>query len=271
MGFFPEELRTVSEGLLARKIIDAFHEKISRITSVDVVIVGAGPAGLSASLFLAKNGFQVVVLERGIGVGGGMRGGSILLPVGLVEEGEAASIVRELGVRLKPAGDHLYVVDPTELAVKLAAKAIDAGATIWPGVIVEDLITRGRGASLEVRGVLVNWTTIYESGWHVDPFYIESRAVVDATGHEASIIRILAKRHPELELRIPGMSTQNTWVGEEEVVEKTGRVVNGLYVAGMSVAELYNTHRMGPVFGGMLVSGKRVAEIISLDLGKPIK
>jgi len=35
----------------------------------DVAVVGAGPAGLSAAYFLAKKGFSVVVLERGMEVG----------------------------------------------------------------------------------------------------------------------------------------------------------------------------------------------------------
>ncbi len=35
----------------------------------DVVVVGAGPSGLSAGYFLVKKGFNVVVLERGIEVG----------------------------------------------------------------------------------------------------------------------------------------------------------------------------------------------------------
>ena len=36
---------------------------------VDVVVVGAGPAGLTAAYFLAKKGFSAVVLERGVEVG----------------------------------------------------------------------------------------------------------------------------------------------------------------------------------------------------------
>jgi len=39
-----------------------------------------------------------------------------------------------------------------------------------------------------------------------------------------------------------------------------------LFLAGMSVAEAYNTRRMGPVFGGMVVSGARVAELIAEKL-----
>lgn len=262
MTFIPGDLMKLGEGELAKAIIDALHEKLLKMVSVDVVIVGAGPSGLTAAWKLGEKGYKVVVLERMLGIGGGMRGGSMLLPVGLLEGGEAANIAQEAGANVTRIRENLYAVDPSELAVKLASKAIDHGAIIWPGVMVEDLITRSKGEELEVRGVLINWTTVFEAGWHVDPFYIEARAVVDATGHDASILRILAKRHPELGLKVPGMASQNVWVGEEEVVEKTGMVVKGLFVAGMSVAELYNTHRMGPIFGGMLVSGRKVAELI---------
>lgn len=268
MTYYPDILKKLSEGELAEVLIDRLHSKLRKIVKTDVVIVGAGPAGLTAGWRLAERGYKVVILERMLGVGGGMRGGAMLFPVGLLEGGRATEIAREAGVKLVKASNELYIADPTELSVKLAAKAVDAGAIIWPGVMVEDLITRGRGEELVVNGVLINWTTVYEAGWHVDPFYIWSKAVVDATGHDAYVVRILAKRHPELKLELPGMSTGNVWVGEEDVVTKTRRVVRGLYVAGMSVAEIHNINRMGPIFGGMLISGERVAEIIAEDLSR---
>jgi len=263
---FPNIVYSFSEGDLSKLILEKSMEKLLKIVKTDVVIVGAGPAGLTAAWFLALNNLKVVVLERNLGVGGGIRGGSMLLPVVLVEEGEATEILREAGVRLYSGLSGIYVADPTEAMLKLAVKAIDAGALIWPGIYVEDVITRGRGEDLRVRGVLVNWTPVIEAGWHVDPFYIESKAVVDATGHQGDVIRLLVKRHPELKLEVPGMSSGNIWVGEREVVEKTEMVVPGLYVAGMSVAELYNINRMGPILGGMLMSGRRVAMRIIEDL-----
>jgi len=46
------------------------------ISRVDIVIVGAGPAGMTAAKYLADKGFKVVIFERRLGFGGGIGGGS---------------------------------------------------------------------------------------------------------------------------------------------------------------------------------------------------
>jgi thiamine thiazole synthase len=51
--------------------------------------------------------------------------------------------------------------------------------------------------------------------------------------------------------------------GEAFVVEKTGEVSPGLWIAGMSVCATLGGPRMGPIFGGMLLSGKRVGKLIA--------
>jgi len=251
------------ESTLSRLIISTALKRLEACMTPEVSIAGAGPAGLTAAWKLAEKGVRVSVFERGLGVGGGMRGGSSLLPVGLIAEGAGARIAREAGVRLERLSPDIYAADPVELSVKLAAKAVDAGACILPGAFVEDLIIRKRNSQAIVEGVVIVLAPAVEAGWHIDPVYVESKAVVDATGHDASLVRLAASR---LGFKVPGMGGLDVWEGERMVVEKTGQVLPGLYAAGMSVAELHGTPRMGPIFSGMLASGAKVAEIVYRDL-----
>ena len=258
-----------TEGDLAKLFLEAVLRKISSYSKSDVIIVGAGPAGLSAAWHLSKRRLRVIVLERMLGIGGGIRGGAMLLPVALVEEGEAADILKEADVKLVKSAEGLFYADPTEAMVKLAARAIEAGSMIWPGVFVEDLIIRKVGRkTVKVKGAVINFAPIVEAEWHVDPLFLESKAVVDATGHYTEIVKILAKRCPWLGVKVQGMSSLDVWRGEEEVIKYTGKIIDGLYVAGMSVSEVHNLHRMGPILGGMLISGKKVAEQIARDLSE---
>ena len=252
------------EDVLARLLLEAAGRRLVDAFTPDVAIAGAGPAGLTAAWLLAEEGFKVTVFERNLGVGGGMRGGSSLLPVGLLAEGSGAELARRAGVRLEELAPGIYAVDPTELVVGLARRAVEAGARIIPGAYAEDLIV-DPGRPPRVRGLVVVLAPAVEAGWHIDPVYVPARAVLDATGHDALLARIAEKRFPGL-LKVPGMSSLNVWEGERLVVEKTGELLPGLYLAGMSVAEVYNLPRMGPIFSGMLASGLKAARLIAQRL-----
>ncbi len=147
---------------------------------------------------------------------------------------------------------------------KLASRAIDAGARILLGAHVQDLVYRTD--PLRVVGVMWVWTPIHEGGYHVDPLYTESRAVIDATGHGAEIVNIAARKIPELRLEVKGEKSGYAELAERLIVEYTGRVAPGLYVTGMAVGAVHGLPRMGPIFGGMLLSGRKIAEIVTRDL-----
>ncbi|MEM3615255.1 MAG: sulfide-dependent adenosine diphosphate thiazole synthase [Candidatus Methanomethylicia archaeon] len=252
------------EGKISRLIIEhAMKDWIDNIIKSDVVIVGAGPSGLTAAKYLAEKGLKTTVIERRLSFGGGIGGGGMLLHKVIVEK-EAEQILKEMKIKAVKADDELYIIDTYELMTKLAYNAIEAGAKIIHGLQVDDVIYREN--PIRITGVVVLWSAIVLSGLHVDPLFIESKAVLDATGHDAEVVSIASKKIPELNINVKGEKSAYAELGEKLIVECSGRVIPGLYVAGMSVAALHNIPRMGPIFGGMLISGKRVAEVIYNDI-----
>ncbi len=250
------------ESKITAAIIKEATSEWLEITECDVVIAGAGPSGMTAAKYLADDGFNVVIFERRLCFGGGIGGGGMLFHKVVVEE-PANEILEDFGIRLKKVED-LYVVDAAEMMAKLAAGCIDAGAKIIHGVSIEDVIYRDN--PLRITGVVLQWSAVELAGLHVDPIFVMSKAVIDATGHDAEVVAIASKKIPELEIEVRGEKSAYSEIAEKLVVEKTGKVIDGLYVTGMAVAAVHRLPRMGPIFGGMILSGKRVAEIVKRDL-----
>jgi len=240
---------------ISRVIIEQYSKRLSEHLENDVVIVGAGPAGLAASYYLAKAGVKTTVVEKKLSIGGGIWGGAAGYNVVTFQD---KNILDEIEVTTtKKAG--LYVADAIEFATALAYKAKKAGAEIFNLTEAEDIVVKQE----TVKGVVVNNAAIRMLKLHVDPFCICSKYTVDATGHPAELVSMLKTRKPDLfpnELQEYFMNVETSEAG---VVEKTGEVYPGLYVAGMSVCDVFSLPRMGPIFGGMLKSGKKVAELIN--------
>ncbi len=99
---------------------------------------------------------------------------------------------------------------------------------------------------------------------------MESRFVVDATGHDCSITRIIPAKLKEKLYTVTGdiQGEKSMWahVGEKAIVNNTGEIYPGLFVAGLAVNAVFGDHRMGPIFGGMLLSGRKTAELIAARL-----
>jgi thiazole biosynthesis enzyme len=243
---------------ISRVIIEEYSRRLSEHLENDVVIVGAGPAGLAASYYLSKAGVKTTVIEKKLSIGGGIWGGAAGYNVVTFEDKD---ILDEIGVTTKEEGD-LYTADAIEFAAALGYKAKKAGAEIFNLTEAEDIVLKQE----TIKGVVVNSASARMLGLHVDPFCICSRYLIDATGHPAELVGMLKRRKPELfpkELQEYFMDVETSEAG---VVEKTGEVYPGLYVAGMAVCDAFGLPRMGPIFGGMLKSGKKVAELIKNKL-----
>jgi Flavoprotein involved in thiazole biosynthesis len=65
----------LDEVIISRAITESYIEDLLDAMELDVAIVGAGPAGITAAYYLAKNGFKTAIFERKLSIGGGIWGG----------------------------------------------------------------------------------------------------------------------------------------------------------------------------------------------------
>lgn len=242
-------------------IVERFLRDFLDITELDVAIAGAGPSGLTAARYLAKSGAKIAVFERNLYVGGGMWGGGILFPKIVIQE-VAKKIPEEIGAKLQPASKGYYVADSVEMVSKCTTAAIDAGTKVMVGFNVEDVMI---GEKDRVVGAVINWGAVELARLHVDPIGIRAKVVIDATGHDAEVARIVKRKIPgaRFPTRSGGvMGEKPMWaaVGEAEILSNTREIYPGLIATGMAANAVFGSPRMGAIFGGMLLSGRKAAD-----------
>lgn len=184
----------------------------------------------------------------------------------IVVQEEARKILQDFGVPVKKYKEEYYTADSVQAVSTLCSKATLAGAQVFNLIEVEDLMMKNN----MVRGLVINWSSVSLAGLHVDPMTIESKFVVDATGHPSEVSRLLGgKAKIKLDTETGGVvGEQPMWaeMGEKAMYSNTKEIFPNVYVAGMAANAVIGSPRMGPIFGGMLISGKRVAELLKKRL-----
>jgi thiamine thiazole synthase len=252
---------SLSEITITKAIIERFFRKFIECIDVDTAIVGAGPAGMVASYFLAKAGRKVAIFERKLSVGGGMWGGGMMFNEIVVQE-EGKEILDLFGIATQEYEPGYYTADAIEAASTICSFATKAGARIFNCMSVEDVMIReGR-----VIGLVITWSPVQMTGLHVDPLTVTAKNIVDATGHATEVLSVIARKADIKLYTETGkiLGERSMWADKAErlTLENTKKICPGVYVAGMSANAAFGGPRMGPIFGGMLLSGKRVAELI---------
>lgn len=251
----------MDEVTISRAIIESFSREFLDAMDVDVAVAGAGPSGMMAAYDLASAGFKTVVFEKNLRLGGGMPGGGMMFNRIVLQE-EGKQILGDLNVRMQEFSDGYYTADALEAMSVIAVRAIQAGTKVFNLISVEDVMIREEN---RITGLVLNWTAVSMAGLHVDPLAAKARVVIDATGHECEVARIVERKIGAY-LRTPTgriMGEKSMWAerGETEIIENTREVYPGLVVAGMAANAVCGSPRMGAIFGGMLISGKRAARV----------
>lgn len=255
------------EQIVSSGIIDSYFKKIKESLSVDVAIVGGGPSGLVAAYYLAKKGLKVAMFERKLAPGGGMWGGAMMFNEIVVQKG-ALQILDEFKIDYTHYEGDYYTLDSVQATSSLIYHAGKAGARIFNCTSVEDIVFHNN----KVSGIVLNWAPVHRERLHVDPLVIMAQAVIDGTGHDCDIARILERKN-NIQLntvsgKVQGERSLSVDEAERTTVENTKEIFPGLYVSGMAANGVSGGFRMGPIFGGMLLSGKKVAALITSQINK---
>ena len=165
---------------ISRVIIKNFMAEFQDAMDVDVAIGGAGPAGMTAAYYLAKEGVKTVIFERSLRPGGGMPGGGMMFNT-IVVQAEAKAILDEFGIRnaeFLPYWNNEAVISGQDDNIKCSAYRKTGGGSL---ICVTNL-TR----SIQTPTLTVDWDQL-KSGGTLEVEDIITHTPVTVSGDEITI------------------------------------------------------------------------------------
>ncbi len=150
----------------------SYATSIPVVGEYDVIVVGAGPAGIAAAVTAARQKSKVVLIERYGVVGGNLTAGHVGPILGMVCKGTIREeIVSLLGVEDNDMIGEIGVAHDVERAKKVLSELLyKEGVTVYLQTALSDVIKEGN----KIKGVVVSTKEGLEA--------ICAKVVVDATG-----------------------------------------------------------------------------------------
>jgi thiazole biosynthesis enzyme len=109
----------------------------------------------------------------------------------IVVQDEGKKILDEFEVQTTEYQKGYHIADSLETVSTICSQAMKAGAKIFNLIGVEDVLIREDD---RIAGLVLNWSATSLAKLHVDPLSIRSKIVIDATGHESDICRIVERK-----------------------------------------------------------------------------
>jgi electron transfer flavoprotein-quinone oxidoreductase len=234
---------------------------------MDAIVVGGGPAGLSAAFTMAKAGMEVMLVERGEYCGsknvGGLLYGTVLnklipnffekapieRPVSrrtLVFLGEGEHVSMNFGADewSKPPYNNTFIVHRSQFDRWYSKQAEAAGANLIEGMVVDDLLYEGSNGDRRVVGVKLRGDE-------------EFRADVVVLADGANCL-VSEKARADLGLK-PGLVKQEYAVGVKEILGLPRGVIEDRFNLdpneGVAI-DFFGTPFKGLIGGGFLYTAK---------------
>jgi thiamine thiazole synthase len=275
-----------------------YFKDLDEYAECDVIIVGAGSAGLACAYELTKYPeIRVALIEQSVSPGGGAwLGGQLFSAMCLRKPGH--KFLDELNIPYEDEGNFVVVKHAALVTSTLLSKVLAApNVKLFNAVAAEDLIVKPDArvpGGRKVAGAVTNWTLVslnHDTQSCMDPNVMESKVMVSSTGHDGQVFFFFltfssSSIFPHRSLSFPlylyspmgasgvkrlarlgmidragGMGALDMNTAEDAIVDRTREVVPGFVVAGMEVAEVDSSNRMGPTFASMFISGLKAAHV----------
>ena len=236
----------IKESIVSREMTRRYMTDMITYADTDVVIVGAGSAGLSCAYELSKNpSIRIAIIEQSVSPGGGAWLGGQLFSAMVVRK-PAHHFLDELEIEYDEQENYVVIKHAALFTSTIMSKLLARpNVKLFNAVAAEDLIVKEE----RVSGVVTNWALVsmnHDTQSCMDPNVMEAKVVVSSCGHDGPFGATGVKRLKSIGMidNVPGMKALDMNTAEDAIVRLTREIVPGMIVTGMEVAEIDGAPRM---------------------------